>query len=204
MKTGIMGGTFNPIHNGHLMLAKHVKEEFGLDEIWFMPNGNPPHKLQEEIRTDTKDRLNMVNLAIQEEPSFVLQPYEAKKETVSYSYQTMETFSRLYPERKFYFIIGADSLFQVETWGHPERFLTACTIIAAKRETNETDERMSEQIRYLNKKYNADIRFSHSPVFPVSSSEIRKLLQEGKTIRNLVPDSVLGYIRRNQLYKEAL
>lgn len=200
MKTGIMGGTFNPIHNGHLKLAKHVIEEFNLDEIWFMPNGNPPHKSPDSIITPTEDRLEMVRIAIDGYPEFALQSYEAKKETVSYSYQTMEEFRVRYPHRTFYFIIGADSLFQIETWGHPERFLTSCFIIAAKRDSLETDTAMREQISYLNRKYSAEILLSDSPVFEVSSSEIREMLRKGESIDGLVPDTVARYIKENHLY----
>lgn len=200
MKTGIMGGTFNPIHNGHLMLAGHVMEEFGLDEIWFMPNGNPPHKRQESIGTSTSDRLEMVRIAIGDCPKFSIQPYEAEKKTVSYSYQTMEEFRKSYPDRDFYFIIGADSLFQMETWGHPDRLLSCCTVIAAKRDSKETDQDMQKQISYLEEKYHAQILLSRSPVFEVSSSEIREMIQRNHPIEGLVPDGVADYIRENHIY----
>lgn len=200
MKTGIMGGTFNPIHNGHLMLAEHVMEEFGLDEIWFMPNGNPPHKRQESIGTSTSDRLEMVRIAIGDCPKFSIQPYEAEKKTVSYSYQTMEEFRKSYPDRDFYFIIGADSLFQMETWGHPDRLLSCCTVIAAKRDSKETDQDMKKQISYLEEKYHAQILLSRSSVFEVSSSEIREMIQRNHPIEGLVPDGVADYIRENHIY----
>lgn len=200
MKTGIMGGTFNPIHNGHLMLAEHVMEEFGLDEIWFMPNGNPPHKRQESIGTSTSDRLEMVRIAIGDCPKFSIQPYEAEKKTVSYSYQTMEEFRKSYPDRDFYFIIGADSLFQMETWGHPDRLLSCCTVIAAKRDSKETDQDMQKHISYLEEKYHAQILLSRSPVFEVSSSEIREMIQRNHPIEGLVPDGVADYIRENHIY----
>ncbi|OUP02220.1 nicotinate-nicotinamide nucleotide adenylyltransferase [Drancourtella sp. An210] len=200
MKTGIMGGTFNPIHNGHLMLAEHVMEEFGLDEIWFMPNGNPPHKRQESIGTSTSDRLEMVRIAIGDCPKFSIQPYEAEKKTVSYSYQTMEEFRKSYPDRDFYFIIGADSLFQMETWGHPDRLLSCCTVIAAKRDSKETDQDMKKQISYLEGKYHAQILLSRSPVFEVSSSEIREMIQRNHPIEGLVPEGVADYIRENHIY----
>ena len=200
MKTGIMGGTFNPIHNGHLMLAEHVMEEFGLDEIWFMPNGNPPHKRQESIGTSTSDRLEMVRIAIGDCPKFSIQPYEAEKKTVSYSYQTMEEFRKSYPDRDFYFIIGADSLFQMETWGHPDRLLSCCTVIAAKRDSKETDQDMQKQISYLEGKYHAQILLSQSPVFEVSSSEIREMIQRNHPIEGLVPEGVADYIRENHIY----
>ena len=200
MKTGIMGGTCNPIHNGQRRLAGHVMEEFGLDEIWFMPNGNPPHKRQESIGTSTSDRLEMVRIAIGDCPKFSIQPYEAEKKTVSYSYQTMEEFRKSYPDRDFYFIIGADSLFQMETWGHPDRLLSCCTVIAAKRDSKETDQDMKKQISYLEEKYHAQILLSRSPVFEVSSSEIREMIQRNHPIEGLVPEGVADYIRENHIY----
>ena len=202
MKTGIMGGTFNPIHNGHLILAEHVMEEFGLDEIWFMPNGNPPHKRPEQTGIRTGDRLAMVKLAIEGIPRFFLQTYEAEKRTVSYSYETMEHLRDACPERTFYYIIGADSLFQVETWKHPERFLRSCTMIAAKREHRETDDALESQIRHLKERYKTVILFSRAPVFEVSSSKIREMVKRGADIHHLVPPSVASYIYNHHLYRE--
>lgn len=202
MKTGIMGGTFNPIHNGHLILAGHVMEEFGLGEIWFMPNGNPPHKQPEKTGAGMEDRLEMVKLAISGKPHFSLQPYEVEKETVSYSYETMEYFKDAFPEREFFYIVGADSLFQMETWRHPDRFLHSCSIIAAKRDLSETDAAMEAQIRRLENRYGTMILFSHSPVFEVSSSEIREMVEEGKDISRLVPSDVASYISDHRLYRE--
>lgn len=112
MKIGIMGGTFDPVHNGHLMLGHAAYEAFSLDQIWFMPNGNPPHKKSETIKSTAEDRMKMTSLAIAPFPEFVLQPYEALRAEVSCSYQTMEHFSKIYPDDEFYFIIGADSLWQ--------------------------------------------------------------------------------------------
>ena len=94
MKIGIMGGTFDPIHNGHLMLGHAAYEAFSLDQIWFMPNGNPPHKKSETIKSTAEDRMKMTSLAIAPFPEFVLQPYEALRAEVSCSYQTMEHFSK--------------------------------------------------------------------------------------------------------------
>ena len=109
MKIGIMGGTFDPIHNGHLMLGKAAYEKFGLDQIWFMPNGNPPHKEQASIGSDIETRIRMVELAIAPHPEFVLELYESDPSKVSCSYQTLEHFQTQYPEDELYFIVGADS-----------------------------------------------------------------------------------------------
>ena len=140
MKIGIMGGTFDPIHNGHLMLGHAAYETFSLDQIWFMPNGNPPHKKSETIKSTAEDRMKMTSLAIAPFPEFVLQPYEALREEVSCSYQTMEYFKEMYPEDEFYFIIGADSLMAIETWVHPERIFPTCTILATYRDEIKTKE----------------------------------------------------------------
>ena len=109
MKIGIMGGTFDPIHNGHLMLGQAAYEAFGLDRVWYMPNGNPPHKETSINGTAIKDRAEMVRLAIAPHRNFRLEMYEANRRDVSYSYSTMEYFKGIYPEDEFYFIIGADS-----------------------------------------------------------------------------------------------
>ena len=123
MRIGIMGGTFDPIHNGHLMLGEYAYQQFHLDEVWYMPNGNPPHKSNPEIRKDLQDRAEMTRLAIEEIPYFRLCTYEIDRKETSYSYQTMEYFKETYPQDEFYFIIGADSLFNLETWKCPERLL---------------------------------------------------------------------------------
>ena len=116
MKIGIMGGTFDPIHNGHLMLGTYARDLFALDEIWFMPNGTPPHKSSESIESLTKHRVEMVRRAIEKEDSFVLSLYEIERKEVNYSYLTMEHFRDVYPEHQFFFIIGADSLFAIDKW----------------------------------------------------------------------------------------
>ena len=131
MKIGIMGGTFDPIHNGHLHLAQTALTQFDLDQIWFMPNGMPPHKKQSSIESDIHERIAMTQIAIKTNKQFYLQEYEAKREKVSYSYKTMEHFRKMYPCDEFYFIIGADSLFSIETWKHPERLFIRLTSITS-------------------------------------------------------------------------
>ena len=101
MKIGIMGGTFDPIHNGHLMLGDYACREYFLDEVWFMPNGNPPHKDNASIELSAEERARMVSLAIREYPSFRLEDYEIKRRGVSCSYETMEHLTKLYPKDSF-------------------------------------------------------------------------------------------------------
>lgn len=201
MKIGIMGGTFDPIHNGHLMLGHASYEAFSLDQIWFMPNGNPPHKKSETIKSTAEDRMKMTSLAIAPFPEFVLQPYEALRAEVSCSYQTMEHFSKIYPDDEFYFIIGADSLMAIETWVHPERIFPTCTILATYRNEVKTKEEMNRQIQYLSEKYHAKIRLLETPLMPVSSHELRASLQSGDSVSEYMPAAVCSYIKQHHLYR---
>lgn len=201
MKIGIMGGTFDPIHNGHLMIAKTAYKQFNLDKVWFLPNGNPPHKAQTVIGSSVENRVKMVQLAIDGHSGFRVELYEASKKTVSYSYETMEHFTKIYPEDKFYFIIGADSLFTVEKWIHPERLFPTCTILAAYRDEMDTREEMYRQIDYLKEKYSARAKLLVSPLVKISSSELRERIRQGKSIKDFVPDKVAKYIVEEGLYE---
>ena len=137
-----MGGTFDPIHNGHLAIAKAAYEQFGLDKVWFLPNGNPPHKALTDIGSPIEDRIRMVELAIAGHTGFRLEAYEARRKSISCSYETMEHFTKTYPKDDFFFIVGADSLFTVDKWVHPERLFLTCTILAAFRDEMNTREEM--------------------------------------------------------------
>ena len=202
MKIGIMGGTFDPIHSGHLMLGRFARDLFALDEIWFMPNGIPPHKSNDSIELRTKHRIEMVKRAISNEKDFILQLYEVENQEVNYSYLTMEHFREIYPEHEFSFIIGADSLFNIEKWKCPERLLKTCVILAAYRDGKNKKE-MDEQIAYLNQKYGADIHLLNTPNVDISSSEIRDKLRQHEDVSDLMPLCVYEYILENQLYEEA-
>lgn len=102
MRIGIMGGTFDPIHNGHLAIAKAAYEQFGLDKVWFLPNGNPPHKALTDIGSSIEDRIRMVELAIAGHTGFRLEAYEARRKSISCSYETMEHFTKTYPKDDFF------------------------------------------------------------------------------------------------------
>lgn len=200
MKIGIMGGTFDPVHNGHLMLGKTAYKQFQLDEVWFMPNGQPPHKEQRSIKSDAATRTEMVSLAIEDVPGFRLEEYEVTKEGTCFSYETMEHFSICRPEDSFYFIIGADSLFSIETWAYPGRLLSTCTVLAACRDDIDTEEEMLVQIKYLRKKYNADIELLKAPLMHISSHNLREMICNGKSISGLIPKKVEEYIVKEGLY----
>lgn len=202
-KIGIMGGTFDPIHNGHLMLGKYAKAQFSLDEVWFMPNGMPPHKSECTIESQTKHRVEMVKKAIAQESSFALQLYEVLRKEVNYSYLTMEHFKKCYPEDEFFFIIGADSLFSLEKWKCPERFFRTCVILAAYRD-GKNEQEMNAQIIYLNQKYNSDIRLLKTPNLDISSTDIRMNIKIGADVSGMLPETVLQYVLQHHLYTDEL
>ena len=200
MKIGIMGGTFDPIHIGHLLLGEFAYENFHLDEIWFLPNGNPPHKTTDESGVSLDDRIEMVKLATDDVPYFRMNLYEASSKKHSYTYSTMRALREMYPEHEFFFILGADSLFSIEQWKNFREIFPSCTILAAMRDDKDT-ESMQIQIRYLNDKYGADIRLLQAPLVEISSTTIRRRAEKGLSIRYMVPDVVSEYIQSNALYK---
>lgn len=200
MKIGIMGGTFDPIHIGHLLLGEFAYENFHLDEIWFLPNGNPPHKTTDESGVSLDDRIEMVKLATDDVPYFRMNLYEASSKKHSYTYSTMRALREMYPEHEFFFILGADSLFSIEQWKNFREIFPSCTILAAMRDDKDT-ESMQAQIRYLNEKYGADIRLLQAPLVEISSTTIRRRAENDLSIRYMVPDVVSEYIQSNALYK---
>ena len=200
MKIGIMGGTFDPIHIGHLLLGQFAYEDFGLDEIWFLPNGNPPHKQTEEGKKALHNRIEMVRLAIQEKPYFKLCLHEAKETEHSYTYRTMQELNDLYPEHKFYFILGADSLFEIETWKYFREIFPTCTILAAMRDDKNV-EAMLKQMSYLKERYGACIELLRAPLLEISSTSIRNRAFRSLSVYYLVPDAVAKYIQDNHLYQ---
>lgn len=201
MKIGIMGGTFDPIHIGHLLLGEFAYEDFGLDEIWFLPNGNPPHKETTDTGTSLEHRIEMIRKAIEGVPHFRLNLHEANTEEHSYTYRTMQEFNQMFPEHEFYFILGADSLFSIEQWKYFREIFPTCTILAAMRDDKDARE-MQRQILYLTEKYGARIRLLQAPLLEISSTVIRDRASRDLGVRYMVPDSVAEYIRTNHLYKK--
>lgn len=199
MKIGIVGGTFNPIHLGHLMLGEYAYKELELDEIWFVPNGNPPHKQLNSSEISTDMRVEMTEIAIADTEYFKVNTYEITNKRVSYSYETLEIFHMLYPDYEYYFIIGSDSLFSIEQWRYPERLLKSCTILVACRE-NMDIQLISNHIDYLEQKFGCRIILLQMPLLEVSSSDIRNRVASHKSIRYIVPDSIYHYIKKHKLY----
>ena len=199
MKIGIMGGTFDPIHIGHLLLAQFAYEECALDEIWFLPNGNPPHKQTKEGQDALAHRVEMVRLAIDDVPYFKLCLHESRINRHSYTYKTMQELNALYPENEFYFILGADSLFAIEEWRNFREIFPSCIILAAVRDDKDADD-MKMQTVNLEQEYNARISLLKAPQLEISSTTIRERAEKGLSIHYMVPDSVADYIEKNHLY----
>ena len=200
MKIGIMGGTFDPVHNGHLALAKCACRDYLLDQVWFMPNGHPPHKDNNKIVCTPEQRAQMVSLAIRGHERFRLEDYELKQQKVCCSYETMEHFKKARPDDTFYFIIGADSLFSIEQWVHVERLFPTCTVLAGFRDDKSSRSVMRSRMRLLRGKYQADIRLLTMPPVDVSSHELRRMLMEHADVSAYLPEAVEAYIRENRLY----
>lgn len=199
-KVGILGGTFNPIHNGHLILAEQAREYCGLDEILFMPSGNSYLKNQKEI-IDGEKRIAMTALAIEDNSFFVLSAMEVERKGPTYTYETLAELKSLYPETEYYFIMGADNLFFIENWKNPEDIFVNCTLIAAVRGEKE-ENALSKKAAELTEKFKAKIILLPERKFDISSTEIREKLRRGESVRYLLPDKVLSYIEKDRLYKE--
>ncbi|WP_194609187.1 nicotinate-nucleotide adenylyltransferase [Clostridium vitabionis] len=204
-KIGLMGGTFDPIHLGHLNLARQAYTEYGMEEIWFLLSKIPPHKRGQRV-TPEKDREAMVRLAIRDCPGFVFSDYELRREgSCTYTSDTLRGLARDFPGSEFWFIAGEDSIRHIESWHEPEYILTHIPFLAARREDEETlgpevDE-LSPEMEYLRKKYGARIRMLHCREMEISSSEIRRRAAAGLSIREFVPGRVADYIEENGLYR---
>lgn len=197
-KIGILGGTLDPIHLGHLMIAQTALEELFLEKVIFMPSGNPPHKVSKNI-TDASERLAMVKLAVESNDSFVCSDFELKRDGIIYTSDTLALLKDMYKNAEFYFIMGADSLFAIETWHKPEKIFQLCNIVVADRDLLNTD--LIKKIDELKKKYNANIFYIKSPMIHISSSYIRDCVKNGMSIRYLVGDNVADYIEKHNIYK---
>lgn len=185
-KIGIFGGTFDPPHVGHLFIANEILSELSLDEIWFMPNQEPPHK-QKSMNVSNDDRVHMLRLSIQHHPKFRLETIELEREGRSYTVETMKLLTKRYPDDQFYFIIGADMIEYLPKWYKIEELVELVTFVGVNRPN------FSHQTNY-------PIIFVDIPEIGISSSDIRKRLQSGRTVRYHMHESVEKYIKEHGLY----
>ncbi|MDR0267941.1 nicotinate-nucleotide adenylyltransferase [Paenibacillus sp.] len=192
MKVGIMGGTFDPIHIGHLLAAEAARDSFGLDEVWFMPSHIPPHK--EQAGASGEDRLGMVAEAISDHPCFRTLDIEIRRGGISYTIDTVKDIRSSFEGIEFHFIIGADMVNYLPKWEGIEELVNHMSFIGVGRPG--TTLNLEALPPYLQGK----VLLADMPQVDISSTEIRERLATGHSIRYMVTDSVYDYIRRRGLY----
>ena len=198
-KVGIMGGTFNPIHIGHLLLAETAKSQYGLDTILFIPSGCPYMKREAPVLPG-EIRAEMVSLAIRNNSRFSLSWIEIERGGNTYTCDTLRTLKKENPDTEYYFILGADSLLAIESWKNPEEIFASCTLLTAVRD--ETDRELEAAEKRLSEKYHAKIGRPMCKNMDISSTDIRKFIKNGQSVRYLVPDAVIQYIEQHKLYRK--
>jgi nicotinate-nucleotide adenylyltransferase len=202
-RIGIMGGTFNPIHIGHLIAANEVKERFGLDKVLFIPSGTPPHKPDSEV-IGQEHRFEMVRLAVASNAGFEASRLEIDREGYTYTVNTLLELREMYDkETTFYFIIGTDVIPELKTWREFEKVFQLCEFIAVLRPGYPESSFMSE-LHQLTVKWGARIHPVQLRLIDISSTEIRERIMNGASIKYLVPDAVEEYILDKGLYKERI
>ena len=199
MRIGVFGGTFDPIHMGHLVAAEESWAQLELERVVFVPAGLPPHKLDEVI-TPAEHRLAMVELAIASNPHFTLSRVDIDRFGPCYTVDTIEILRAKWgPEAEIYFIMGSDSLGEILTWHKPERLIRLCRLAVVKRPSYEVD--MEELERCL-PGITMRVKFINSPTLNISSTDIRRRVREGLPIKYQVPEAVERYIYEHGLYRE--
>jgi nicotinate-nucleotide adenylyltransferase len=194
-RVGVLGGTFDPIHNGHLALARAAREQLGLDRVVFVPAGVPWRKAGREITAATH-RLEMVRLAIANEPAASVSTVEIDKEGPSYTADTLEALSGEFQGAALYFIIGEDALEDLPTWREPERILGLARLAVAGRPGRKVADGRWQAIPGIGERL---VRLEMEPV-EISASEIRRLEGLGKPVSEMLPAAVEAYIRHHRLY----
>ena len=193
-----MGGTFDPVHHAHLILAERAYEQCALDEIWMLPNGNPPHK-RDTRQADMECRMEMLRLAIQNIPYLKLCDMERSASAYHYTYETLQRLNEQHPDTVFYFIMGADSLFEFDNWKEPGIISRECILLAAVRD-HHARQQVEKRIRELEERYGAEIHILDTPSMDIASADIRESLSEGKEVAHMLPKAVEMYIRQKGLY----
>lgn len=197
-KIGIMGGTFNPIHYGHLLLAESAREVFELDKVLFIPSGDSYMK-DTSVIVDGETRLQMIELAIADNPYFEISRMELDRTGPTYTRDTLAALQKQNKGDSYFLIMGADSLLMLESWKDPEFILQNCTIVVAVRGTGTAD-KIEKIAGHLIYEYQADIRILPVRYIDISSSDIRENIKKNTSIRYMLPEKVEAYIQENGLY----
>ncbi len=191
-RIGIFGGTFNPPHLGHLIVAEHVQSMLSLDTIYFVPSFISPHKRRGE-ETLAAHRLKMVRLAVGNRKEFNASDIEILAKGTSFTYATVEAFRRRFKGAKLFLLIGADNFVEFQEWKFPERIVRQATLVVMTRP--DYDPRASKSV------FSSSAKFLRVPHIEISSTDIRRRIKQGKTIDHLVPEKVRKYIAQHRLYQ---
>ncbi len=200
MKTGVFGGTFNPVHKGHIMLAEYCMDSVGLDRIIMIPTAVPPHKISNNLASEN-DRLNMCKLACRGKENFFVSDIEIKRQGKSYTYETLTQLKEIYPDDHLYTIMGADMFLTLNRWKNPEIIFEKSSIITIPRD----EENKLELENFYNKVLKAMGASSvilPNPVMSVSSTFIRENLDDFNLISDMLDKGVYDYIIKNNLYRK--
>ncbi|MDN5332585.1 MAG: nicotinate-nucleotide adenylyltransferase [Tepidanaerobacteraceae bacterium] len=199
-RIGIMGGTFDPIHFGHLVTAEEARINFELDKVIFVPTGNPPHKKDYEV-TEPEHRYLMTALATNSNPFFEVSRIEIERKGYSYTVDTLSQMVEIYGKNtSLFFISGADAVLDILTWKNIKGVLDICTFIAATRPGYPV-KKLKNKLAEIKKLYGKDVYLLEVTAMAISSTEIRKRIKEGRSIKYLVPEGVEEYILKNGLYR---
>ncbi|HBT20334.1 MAG TPA: nicotinic acid mononucleotide adenylyltransferase [Peptococcaceae bacterium] len=196
---GIMGGTFDPIHYGHLVTAEEARCQFDLDAVIFVPSGKPPHKKNYRV-SDAKHRYLMTVLAVVTNPFFDVSRTEIDREGYSYTIDTVREFREKYPNTEIFFITGADAILEILTWKKVEEVMDHCRFIAATRPGYNLND-LDKKFKTIMPEYSSRIQTIEVPALAISSTDIRRRVANNMSIKYLVPEAVEQYILKNNLYK---
>ena len=201
---GFFGGTFNPIHLGHLIAAEYAKEFSSLDTVYFIPTGTPSHK-EKVANISPMHRVQMVRLAIQTNPSFSLLLHDVQRDCPTFTIDTLVELSREFPreEYQYFFIVGSDAILTLPFWKSPQKILEYTEFLVGRRQADFLVEEFLTPVYRKIPEANKKIHFFPMPFIEISSTMIRERLSHKKSIQYLVPRTVESYIDTNNLYKEA-
>ncbi|MDD3706370.1 MAG: nicotinate-nucleotide adenylyltransferase [Clostridiaceae bacterium] len=201
IKIGIMGGTFDPIHYGHLFAAEAARVEFGLSKVIFIPVGSPPHKQSQRI-SHPEHRYRATALAVSSNPNFEVSRLEVDKSGITYTFDTMKKLRSIYgKDADIYFITGADAVLELLTWYKFKDLFTLCRFITVTRPGYNYME-LEQKIEEISSNYGGEILCLEVPLLDISSTDIRERIRSGKAVKYLLPEEVEAYIFKNGLYKE--